>query len=216
MLVVSHVSVHPAYAFPPYWRLFRDNAFGNYRDVLKAITLSPAMGTYLNAANNNKADAAKGTAANENYAREFMQLFSLGLDVLNPDGSLALDANNNPIPTYNQAVVTNMAKVFTGWTYPTAPDATAKTNNPAYYTGQMFAVESEHDTTAKAIFNNLVVPAGQTAEQDLDTVLDDLMAQPAMAPFVSQQLIQHMVTSNPSPTYVNRSVGRCSQPPKGI
>ena len=204
MLVVSQVSVHPAYAFPPYWRIFQTNAFGNYRDILKAITLSPAMGFYLNVANNNKANAAKGTAANENYARELMQLFALGLDVLNPDGTPALDANKNPIPTFNQAVVTNMAKVMTGWTYPTEPGATAKTNNPVYYFGQMFAVESEHDTTAKTIFDNIALPAGQTAEQDLDAVLDAMMQQPTMAPFVSKQLIQHLVTSNPSPAYVQR------------
>jgi uncharacterized protein (DUF1800 family) len=162
------------------------------------------MGSYLNMANNNKANAANGTAANENYAREMMQLFALGLDVLNPDGTLALDANKNPIPTYNQAVVTSMARVLTGWTYPTAPGATAKTNNPAYYFGQMFAVEAEHDTTAKTIFDNITIPAGQTAEQDLDAVLDAMMAQPTMAPFVSKQLIQHLVTSNPSPVYVQR------------
>jgi uncharacterized protein (DUF1800 family) len=202
--VVSQVSVHPAYAFPPYWRLLRDNAFGNYRDIIKAVTLSPAMGTYLNMANNNKGNATKGTAANENYARELMQLFTLGLTELNPDGSMTLDANKNPIPTYNQTVVTNMARVLTGWTYPTAPNATAKVNNPAYYFSQMFAVEAEHDTTSKAIFNNVVVPAGQTAEQDLDTVLDALMHQPTMAPFIGSQLIQHLVTSNPSPAYVQR------------
>jgi uncharacterized protein (DUF1800 family) len=159
--VVSQVSVHPAYAFPPYWRIFRDNAFGNYRDIIKAVTLSPAMGTYLNVANNNKANPAKGTAANENYARELMQLFTLGLTELNPDGSPLLDINHNPIPTFNQAVVTNMAKVMTGWTYPTAPDATAKNNNPPYYFGQMFAVEAEHDTSSKPIFNNLVVLPGR-------------------------------------------------------
>jgi uncharacterized protein (DUF1800 family) len=202
--VVSQVSVHPAYAFPPYWRIFRDNAFGNYRDIIKAVTLSPAMGTYLNMANNNKANVAKGTAPNENYARELMQLFTLGLTELNPDGSPVLDANKNPVPTYDQAVVTSMARVLTGWTYPTAPGATAKTNNPAYYFGQMFAVEAEHDTTAKTIFNNVVVPARQTAEQDLETLLDALMAQPTMAPFVSKQLIEHMVTSNPSAAYVGR------------
>jgi uncharacterized protein (DUF1800 family) len=202
--VVSQVSVHPAYAFPPYWRIFRDNAFGNYRDIIKAVTLSPAMGTYLNMANNNKGNAAKGTAANENYARELMQLFTLGLTELNPDGSPVLDASKNPVPTYNQAQVTSLAKVITGWTYPTAPGATAKTNNPAYYFGQMFAVEAEHDTTSKTIFNNVTVPAGQSAEQDLETLLDALMAQPTMAPFVSKQLIQHMVTSNPSAAYVDR------------
>jgi len=202
--VVSQESVHPAYAFPPYWRIFRDNAFGSYKDIIRAVTLSPAMGTYLNMANNNKANAAKGTAANENYARELMQLFTLGLTELNPDGSPVLDANHNPVPTYNQAVVTNMAKVLTGWTYPTAPNTTAKTNNPAYYFGPMFAVEVEHDTTAKTVFNNVTVPAGQTAEQDLETLLSALMAQPTMAPFISKQLIQHMVTSNPSAGYVGR------------
>ena len=202
--VVSQVSVHPAYAFPPYWRIFRDNAFGNYRDIVKAVTLSPAMGTYLNMANNLRANPAKGTAANENYARELMQLFTLGLTELNPDGSPVLDANKNPVATYNQAVVTNMAKVLTGWTYPTAPGATAKNQNPAYYTGPMIAVEAEHDTTSKAIFNGVVLPAGLSAEQDLNALIDALMQQPSMAPFVSKQLVEHMVTSNPSAAYVQR------------
>ena len=122
------------------------------------------MGNYLNMANNNKANAAKGTAAaNENYARELMQLFTLGLTQLNTDGTPVLDSNQNPIPTYTQAIVTQMAKVVTGWTYPTAPGATAKTNNPAYYIGQMYAVEAEHDTTAKTIFGGITIPAGQTA-----------------------------------------------------
>jgi uncharacterized protein (DUF1800 family) len=203
--VVSQVSVRPAYAFPPYWRIFSENAFGTYRDIIKSVTLSPAMGTYLNMANNNKGNSSKGTAANENYARELMQLFTLGLTELNPDGSPLLDANRNPIPTYDQAAVTNLARALTGWTYPTAPGAMPRANNPAYYFGQMFAVEADHDATAKPIFNNVRIPAGQSAEQDLDTVLDALMAHPTMAPFVSRQLIQHMVTSNPSPAYVERA-----------
>jgi len=204
ILVVSAVTTKCAYAFPPYWRLFRDNAFGNYREAIKALTLSPAMGNYLNMANNNKANPAKGTAANENYARELMQLFTLGLTQLNPDGSPALDSHKNPVPTYNQSAVTNLAKALTGWTYPTAPGATAKVNNPAYYIGQMFAVEAEHDTTSKAIFSGIAIPAGQTAERDLESALDALMAQSTMAPFVSRQLIEHLVTSNPSPAYIQR------------
>jgi uncharacterized protein (DUF1800 family) len=202
--VVSQTTVPAAYAFPPYWRIFRDNAFRNYRDIVRAVTLSPAMGKYLNMANNNKANPAKGSAANENYARELMQLFTLGLTELNPDGSPVLDSNKNPVPTYNQAEVTSLAKILTGWTYPVTPGATAKNNNPAYYFGQMYAVEAEHDTTSKSIFNNLTIPAGQTAEQDLDMLIDDLMAQPTMAPFISQQLIQHLVTSNPSQAYIQR------------
>jgi uncharacterized protein (DUF1800 family) len=203
-VVSATTGVSPAYAYPPYWRIFRDNAFGNYRDIIKAVTLSPAMGRYLNMANNNKGNPAKGTAANENYGRELMQLFTLGLNQLNLDGSTVVDVNQNPVPTYNQAEVTNMAKVVTGWTYPTAPGATAKVNNPAYYFGQMFPVESEHDTTAKSIFGNITIPAGQTAEQDLESLLDALMAQPTMAPFVCEQLIQHLVTSNPSAAYIQR------------
>jgi uncharacterized protein (DUF1800 family) len=203
--VVSATSGVPeAYAYPPYWRLFRDNAFGNYRDIIKAVTLSPAMGKYLSMANNNKANPAKGTAANENYGRELMQLFTLGLTQLNTDGTPVLDSNQNPVPTYTQAIVTQMAKALTGWTYPVAPGATAKTNNPAYYVGQMYAVESEHDTSAKAIFGGITIPSGQTAGADLDSVLDALMQQKTMAPFVCQQLIQHLVTSNPSPAYIQR------------
>jgi uncharacterized protein (DUF1800 family) len=203
--VVSQQSgVTPAYAYPPYWRLFRDNAFANYKDVIKAITLSPAMGRYLNMANNNKASSANGTVPNENYGRELMQLFTLGLNQLNPDGSLALDASGNIQVTYTQTDVTGMSLALTGWTYPTAPGAKAKANNPAYYDGTMFAVDAEHDKTAKTIFGNVIIPAGQTAEQDLDAVIAALMAQPTMAPFISQQLIQHMVTSNPSPGYITR------------
>jgi uncharacterized protein (DUF1800 family) len=202
--VVSYTGVPFAYAFPPYWRIFRDNGFGNYRDIIRAVTLNPAMGRYLNMANNNKANPAKNNSPNENYARELMQLFTLGLAELNPDGTRVLDENKNPIPTYNQTVVTNLAKVLTGWTYPTAPGAKARTNNPEHFFGEMFAVESEHDTSAKTIFGNITLPAGQTAEQDLDSLLDALMAQPTMAPFVSEQLIQHLVTSNPSPQYIAR------------
>src|SRR5579863_3308371 len=202
--VVSQQSGLHAYAYPPYWRIFRDNAFGNYRDIIKAVTLSPAMGRYLNTANNNKANPAKGTAANENYARELMQLFTLGLTQLNSDGSPVLDQNHNPVPTYDQSVVTNMAKVLTGWTYPTAPGASPKDDNPEYFIGQMFAVGRNHDTSQKAIFGGAVIPAGQTAEQDLESLLDALMQQNSMAPFVSKQLIQHLVTSNPSPGYVHR------------
>lgn len=202
--VVSKLDVGYAYAFPPYWQILQDNAFTNYRDIIKAMTLSPAMGRYLNMANNNKANAAKNTSANENYARELMQLFTLGLDKLNIDGSPALDASHNPIPTYDQTVVVNMAKLLTGWTYPTAPGKTVRVNNPAYFEGQMFPVEKEHDETAKVLFDGWNVPAGQTADEDLNSLLDALMAQDTMAPFISKQLIQHLVTSNPSPAYVER------------
>jgi uncharacterized protein (DUF1800 family) len=204
MWVVSTVGVPDAYAYPPYWRVLRDNAFGNYRDIMKAVTLNPAMGRYLNMANNNKANSSKDTAANENYARELQQLFTIGLVQLNADGSPVLDSTGVAVPTYNLDEITNVARVLTGWTYPVAPGATSKSNNPTYYIGQMTAVESEHDTGAKTVIGGGNIPAGQTAEQDLDSFLDALMAQTTMAPFVSKQLIQHLVTSNPSPQYISR------------
>jgi len=142
IFVVSALQVKPAYAMPSYWRIFRDNAFGSFRSIIKAVTLSPAMGAYLNMANNNKGDATKGTSANENYARELMQLFTLGLTQLHLDGSPMLDASGNPVPTYDQAEVTSQAKMLTGWTFATAPGAAPKNNNPAYYYGQMIAVDA--------------------------------------------------------------------------
>ncbi len=202
--VVSNTSrtVLPPYAIPPYWRIFRDNAFGNYRDIIKAMTLSPAMGKYLNMANN---PLGTGTySPNENYARELMQLFTIGLTQLNPDGTQVLDTNGHPIPTYTQAQVTDTAKVLTGWTYPTAPHATPKPLNPPYYFGVMFPVETNHDKSQKTIVGGTIIPANQTSSQDLDMLLNALMAQSSMAPFVSRQLIQQMVTSNPTPAYVQR------------
>lgn len=202
--VVSQQSGVPnAYAYPPYWRIFRDNAFGNYATLIKEVTLSPAMGKYLSMANNNKANTANGTVPNENYARELMQLFTIGLTQLNMDGSPVMAANAT-LPTFTPAMITATSKVLTGWTYPTAPGATAKNNNPEYYLGQMIAVDAEHDKTAKTIVGNVTLPAGQTAAQDLDGLISALMAQSSMAPFVSQQLIQHLVTSNPSPGYIQR------------
>jgi hypothetical protein len=133
-----------------------------------------------------------------------MQLFTLGLVQLNPDGSPVLDTNGNPLPAYDQDVVTNVARILTGWTYPTAPGAVAKANNPAYFTGRMFAVERNHDTDAKTIFGGVKIPAGRTSEADLVALLDALMEQPTMAPFVCRQLIQHLVASNPSPAYIER------------
>jgi len=203
ILVVSQqAGVTAAYAYPTYWRVLRDNAFNNYADIIKNVTLNPAMGRYLNMANNNKGNAARGTSANENYGRELMQLFTLGLTQLNANGSLVL-AQGNPVPTYSEAEVREMAKALTGWTYPTAPSATPRDNNPQYYTGVMMAVPAEHDTTSKTLFGQ-TIPANQTAAQDLDSVIRILMQQPTMAPFVCRQLIEHLVTSNPSPEYLER------------
>ena len=132
-VVSQQAGTNPAYAYPVYYRVLRDNAFLKYSDIVKQVTLNPAMGRYLNMANNNK--AAVGKSPNENYARELMQLFTLGLDKLNADGTKMLDSGNRPTPTYNELDVEALARVFTGWTYPTAPNATPKNNNPEYYFG---------------------------------------------------------------------------------
>jgi hypothetical protein len=168
------------------------------------VTLSPTMGEYLDMRNNDKANPATGTRANENYARELMQLFTIGLLQLNLDGTLQTDGSGNPIPTYDQTTIQNFAKVYTGWTYPTKPGAALRMHNPPYFIGPMVPFESNHDTTGKTLLNGLLDPAGLTAEQDLKGALDDIFSHPNVGPFVSKQLIEHLVTSNPSPAYVAR------------
>ena len=137
-------------------------------------------------------------------------LFTLGTALLNDDGSLQLDSSHNPIPTYSQAQVQEFALAYTGWTYPTAPGATQQKHNPAFWTGAMVASDSNHDTTSKQLlqYTNAasggLLPGGQTAEQDLDGALDNIFNHPNLPPFVSRELIQHLVTSNPSPAYIDR------------
>ena len=210
-LALSEIWVTSGFTVPPqgmapYMRLLLQDAFVNYRTLMNDVTLSPAMGLYLNMVNND--NPPTGQHANENYARELMQLFTLGLDKLNEDGTLQLDSSGNPIPTYTQAEVEAFALAFTGWTYPTAPGATLVKHNPAYWIGPMVPFESNHNTTAKTLLpvsgTATVLPAGQTAEEDLSGALDNIFAQPSLPPFVSQQLIQHLVTSNPSTAYVKR------------
>jgi len=153
---------------------------------------------------NAKANAAKGTSADENYAREVQQLFTIGLNELQPDGTLMLAADGLPIPTYDQAEVVQTANVFTGWGYastatnPSFYGATADFNDP------MMVYPSYHDETQKTIVNNIVLPANQDAATDLKMELDALFNHPNTGPFICAQLIQRLVTSNPSPAYVYR------------
>lgn len=187
-----------------YHNMLAQDAFSNFLTVMHDVSVSPGMGAYLNMLNSNKAPA--GEIPNENYARELMQLFTIGLNVLNSDGSLQLDAGGNPIPTYTQAQVQEFAAAYTGWTYATATGGvpTKFPNNTANYLAPMVAVESAHDATAKALLNGTVLPAGQTAEQDLAGALNNIFNHPNVGPFVCKQLIQHLVTSTPSPAYVAR------------
>ena len=162
------------------------------------------MGAYLDVLNSNK--PGEGQIANENFAREMMQLFTLGVGELNTDGSMVLDTSGDPVPTYTQAQVQAFARAYTGWTFAQASDApvTKFPNYTPYYSAPMVAVESAHDTSAKTLLNGTTLPAGQTAEQDLAGALANLFAHRNLGPFVCRQLIQHLVTSNPSPAYVQR------------
>jgi uncharacterized protein (DUF1800 family) len=186
-----------------YQNMLLADAFGNYRQIMEDVTLSPAMGQYLDMGNNAQADPTTGAVANENFAREMMQLFTIGTVMLNQDGSVQVDSNNIPIPTYSQFTVTEFARVYTGWTY--APPAGQPVEWGAYYnSGTMVPYAPEHDAGSKQLLNGYVAPAGLTPQEDLDGALDNIFNHPNVGPFVARQLIQHLVKSNPSPAYISR------------
>lgn len=202
--VVSGVVIPTAYGMADFQNVLLQDAFGSYRQLIEDVTLSPVMGRYLDMVNNDKANAAKGTSPNENYARELLQLFSIGLVKLNPDGTVVTDSSGQPVPTYDQEVIEEYATLFTGWTYPPLPGATSKFPNPQNYDGRMVAFDSHHDTSAKTLLNGAVIPGGQSAAADLKAGLDLIANHPNAGPFLSRQLIQQLVTSNPSAAYVQR------------
>src|SRR5277367_5087991 len=199
--VVGENKVNDPTGYTNYMQALTNDALGNYYDVMTDVTLTPAMGHWLDMVNNDK--PATGQHANENYARELMQLFTMGLSQLNTDGTQVLDGSGNPIPTYTQNDVMALGRSFTGWTYPTMPGATLLKQNPSYYGGHMVPFESNHDSGAKTFLGQSVA-AGESAEQELDTVLTIIFTHPNMPPFICQQLIEKLVTSNPSPAYVSR------------
>ena len=202
LLVTSDSKLIYADEIIPWLKLMSKYAFGNYRSLLRDLTLCPSMAKYLDLANSMKPGMAGG--ANENYARELMQLFTIGLWQLNQDGSQALDpVTLQPIPTYNQFTVQQMALALTGWTYATAPGATPQSANWEYFGAPLEPRPANHATNSKTILN-CVLPAGQTPDQDLDAVLDCLMHHANMAPFIATRLIRSLVTSNPSPGYIKR------------
>jgi Protein of unknown function (DUF1800) len=210
ILVIGGNKVTDPTGYTNYLQLLEKDSFTNYRQIMGDVTLSPAMGDWLDMVNNGKPNVSRGDHANENYAREFMQLFTIGTAQLNPDGSNQLDSSGNPIPTYTQDTVEAFALAYTGWTYPTAPGATQQTYNPAYWTGPMVGVDSNHDMSAKQLLvypgaaGGGALPAGQSAVQDLNGAMDNVFNHPNVGPFVSRELIQHLVTSNPSPAYIQR------------
>jgi uncharacterized protein (DUF1800 family) len=202
---VDAIFINPL-ALSSYYDMLLANAFGNFRDLLRAVTLHPVMGVYLSHVNNAKANPATNTFPDENYARECMQLFTIGLFELNSDGSQKRDVNGNPIPTYDNGDIQEFAKIFTGLSYGPAQAGGASffgNPNPVLHVPmQMF--EAYHDQGPKQLLNGVTVPAGQTGMQDIDAAIDNLFNHPNVGPFVGRQLIQRLVTSNPSPAYIAR------------
>ncbi len=189
--------------------ILANNAFGNFRTLLEQVTLSPVMGLYLSHLRNEKATATTNPA--ENYAREVMQLFSIGLVQLQPDGTLKLDTDGLPIPTYHQTTITEMAKIFTGWAFfNTTPNAANNANlfrrSPQDYINPMMNYTAFHEMAAKNIAPVLSapIPANLGATEDLKRALDALFNHDNTPSFISKQLIQRLVTDNPSPAYVYR------------
>ncbi|MBI3283764.1 MAG: DUF1800 domain-containing protein [Burkholderiales bacterium] len=188
-----------AFAAAAYLDLLEANCFGNYRNLLQQVSTSPAMGMYLTFRGNTKYNAATGALPDENYAREVMQLFSIGLLQLNPDGTPQLQ-NGAHQETYGLDDISGLARVFTGWEMDW--DA-AKADTPDFLRRPMVQVASRHETGA-ASFLGSTVPAGLSGEDSLKAALDILFAHANVAPFISRQLIQRLVTSNPAPAYVAR------------
>ncbi len=202
-----------------YWDTLNQHAFGNFRDLLEAVTLNPAMGVFLNTLGNRKADPRTGRVPDENYGREVMQLFTIGLYQLNPDGTVKAGANGNPVETYTNEDVTGIAKAFTGYdydytgvTFTTAPGSTSQIQSPRYVRQPMTADPSKwrrpgttsyHADDAKT-FLGTTIPAGTGAAETLRLTLDTLFNHPNTGPFFARQMIQRLVTSNPSAAYVQR------------
>jgi uncharacterized protein (DUF1800 family) len=203
--VISASLANSPERFVPYLRILQNRSFGNYRDLMRDMTLSPTMGDWLNMVNNVKADTTRGTRANENYARELLQLFTIGTVMLTSGGTPLLD-QGQPMPAYTQFNIQEFSRALTGWTYPTRPESKLAARNAAYYAGPMEAWEANHDTGSKTLLLGIQTPAGQSAAKDLDAVLDNLFYHPNVAPFVCKNLIQHLVKSNPSADYVARVV----------
>jgi len=206
IFVVSEVgALHFApYSVASYYDLLSVNAFGNFRDLLKAVTLHPAMGLYLSSIGNQKSDPARNVRPDENYAREVMQLFTIGLVELENDGSVKTDQHGEPIPTYDQDVVKGFAKVYTGWNYAGASSFSTANQTDDNQVVPMQLYPSFHDEGSKLLLRGVTLPAGGTGDQDLDAALDSIFMHPNVGPFIALRLIQRLVTSNPSPAYIDR------------
>ena len=214
ILVVSDVASSLAQqpeALANYYDLLAKDAFGTYRQLLQDVTLSPVMGNYLNMLRNAAANPAKGTSADENYAREIMQLFSIGLNFLNPDATLVLDSTGQPVATYDNATIIQTADVLTGWSYFSTLANPSFTGGAADWYDPMMLFPAFHDNTQKTLVAltsggpSVLAPANGGGAADLKILLDTLANHQNTGPFICRQLIQRLVTSNPSPGYVYRA-----------
>lgn len=187
-----------------YYDILLNNAFGNYRNLMEEITLNPVMGDYLSMKGNQKANPEKNILPDENYAREMMQLFTIGLHELNMDGSQKLDGQGKAIPTYSQDTIEEMARVFTGWHFADVVDLVNGSDTEPDFINRMIVIEEFHDRGQKTVLGGAIIPAEQSAQEDMQNILDIVFEHPNVAPFVSKQLIQKLVTSNPSPAYIER------------
>ena len=204
IFVVSARKNNRAYAMARYQQMLLDDAFGNFRQLLADVTLSPMMGQYLDLANNEKFDARRNTAPNENYAREVLQLFSVGLVQLNADGSPKRGTDGTPLPSYGAAEVGEFARVFTGWTYPAKPGVATRRRNPGYFDGALLAVPEAHDSGPKTLLGGQRIAGSADPRRDLDAALDNIFRHPNVGPFIARRLIQNLTTSNPEPAYIQR------------
>lgn len=200
IFVTSAVKVDNTAAMVPYIRMLQNNAFGNVKDLMRDVSLSPAMGEFLDMVNNKRAENPNSPMPNENYAREWLQLLSIGLQELNDDGTPQLN-NGQPIPTFTQSTIADLARALTGWTYGDTAAGNPTRINSKFYGGPMEPVDRYHDVGQKTILG-VNFPAGQTAQQDFDHALDVIFTHHNVGPFLVRQLIQRLVTSNPSPTYI--------------
>ena len=199
-------------AHASYLDMLSSNAFGNFRTLLEQVATHPTMGKYLSHMGNMKEDPTTGRLPDENFARELMQLFTVGLWELNPDGSRRKDANGRGIPTYSQADVMGMAKVFTGWGWATDWNGWSGVT----YKNNMVQYSRHHSTSQKIILRGVVIPAGTPGEQSLKIALDTLFNHPNVGPFIGSQLIKRFVTSNPSPAYISRVTAAFNNNGQGV
>jgi uncharacterized protein (DUF1800 family) len=190
------------YALSGYYDTLLTHAFGNFRELLRAVALQPVMGLYLSHVNNRKADPANNTYPDENFAREVMQLFTIGLFELDEDGAVRTDSQGVPIPTYGNAEIRELARIFTGLSYG-GPGAQFGRTQPNFRV-PMVMFPAAHDSGEKRLLRGTLVPAGQSGLADIDAAIDNLFHHPNTGPFIAKQLIQRLVTSNPSRAYVAR------------